>query len=89
MRGVSCAEPDGAFYAYPSISGLMGKTRPDGQVIGTEADFVSYLLEAGGVAVVPGNAFGLSPYFRISYAASDAVLAEAMLRIGRVVESLT
>jgi aspartate aminotransferase len=89
MPGVSCAEPDGAFYVYPSISGLIGKTRPDGQVIETDADFVSYLLEAGEVAVVPGIAFGLSPYFRISYAASDAVLAEAMLRIGRVVASLT
>ena len=89
MPGISCAEPDGAFYVYPSISGLMGKTRPDGQVIETDADFVSYLLEAGEVAVVPGIAFGLSPYFRISYAASDAVLAEAMSRIGRIVDSLT
>ena len=89
MPGVSCAEPDGAFYVYPSISGLIGKTRPDGQVIETDADFVSYLLEAGEVAVVPGIAFGLSPYFRISYAASDAVLAEAMSRIGRIVDSLT
>jgi aspartate aminotransferase len=89
MPGVTCAEPDGAFYVYPSIRGLIGKTRPDGQVIETDADFVSYLLEAGEVAVVPGIAFGLSPYFRISYAASDAVLAEAMSRIGRVVDSLT
>jgi aspartate aminotransferase len=67
----------------------MGKTRPDGQVIETDADFAGYLLEAGEVAVVPGTAFGLSPYFRISYAASDAVLAEAMLRIRRIVDSLT
>ena len=89
MRGVSCAEPDGAFYVYPSISGLMGKIRPDGRVIEKDADFVSYLLEAGEVAVVPGIAFGLSPYFRVSYAASDAVLSEAMSRIGRVVDSLT
>ena len=88
MRGVSCAEPDGAFYVYPSISGLMGKTRPDGKVIEKDTDFVSYLLEVGEVAVVPGIAFGLSPYFRISYAASDAVLAEAMSRIGRIVDSL-
>ena len=66
----------------------MGKTRPDGQVIATDADFVSYLLEVGEVAVVPGSAFGLSPYFRISYAASDAVLAEAISRIGRVVDSI-
>ena len=89
MPGVSCAEPDGAFYVYPSISGLIGKTRPSGQVIETDTDFVSYLLEAGEVAVVPGIAFGLSPYFRISYAASDTVLAEAMSRIGLIVDSLT
>ena len=89
MPDVSCAEPDGAFYVYPSISGLMGKARPDGRVIETDTDFVNYLLEAGEVAVVPGIAFGLSPYFRISYAASDAVLAEAMSRIGRVVDSLS
>ena len=89
MPGVSCAEPDGAFYVYPAISGLIGKTRPDGQVIKTDTDFASYLLEAAEVAVVPGVAFGLSPYFRISYAASDSVLAEAMSRIGRIVDSLT
>ena len=88
MPGVSCAAPDGAFYVYPSISGLIGKKQPDGQVIETDADFVRYLLEAGEVAVVPGIAFGLSPYFRISYAASDEVLTEAMARISRVVDRL-
>ena len=89
MPGVSCAEPDGAFYVYPSISGLIGKKQPDGQVIETDTDFVRYLLEAGEVAVVPGIAFGLSPYFRISYAASDEVLTEAMARISRVVDRLS
>ena len=89
MPGVSCAAPDGAFYVYPSISGLIGKKQPDGQVIDTDADFVRYLLEAGEVAVVPGIAFGLSPYFRISYAASDEVLTEAMARISRVVDRLS
>ena len=89
MPGITCAQPDGAFYVYPSISGLLGKARPDGQVIDTDADFVRYLLEASEVAVVPGVAFGLSPYFRISYAAADTVLAEAMARIGRAVDSLT
>ena len=89
MPGVSCAAPDGAFYVYPSISGLIGKEQPDGQVIETDADFVRYLLEAGEVAVVPGIAFGLSPYFRISYAASDEVLTEAMARISRVVDRLS
>ena len=89
MPGVSCAAPDGAFYVYPSISGLIGKKQPDGQVIETDADFVRYLLKAGEVAVVPGIAFGLSPYFRISYAASDEVLTEAMARISRVVDRLS
>ena len=89
MPGVSCVAPDGAFYVYPSISGLIGKKQPDGQVIETDADFVRYLLEAGEVAVVPGIAFGLSPYFRISYAASDEVLTEAMARISRVVDRLS
>ena len=89
MPGVSCAAPDGAFYVYPSISGLIGKKQPDGQVIETDADFVRYLLEAGEVAVVPGIAFGLSPYFRISYAASDEVLTEAMARISLVVDRLS
>jgi len=89
MPGVSCAAPDGAFYVYPSISGLIGKKQPDGQVIETDADFVRYLLEAGEVAVVPGIAFGLSPYFRISYAVSDEVLTEAMARISRVVDRLS
>ena len=89
MPGVSCAAPDGAFYVYPSISGLIGKKQPDGQMIETDADFVRYLLEAGEVAVVPGIAFGLSPYFRISYAASDEVLTEAMARISRVVDRLS
>ena len=89
MPGVSCAAPDGAFYVYPSISGLIGKKQPDGQVIETDADFARYLLEAGEVAVVPGIAFGLSPYFRISYAASDEVLTEAMTRISRAVDRLS
>ena len=89
IPGVNCAAPDGAFYVYPSISGLIGKKQPDGQVIETDADFVRYLLEAGEVAVVPGIAFGLSPYFRISYAASDEVLTEAMARISRVVDRLS
>ena len=89
MPGVSCAAPDGAFYVYPSISGVIGKKQPDGQVIETDADFVRYLLEAGEVAVVPGIAFGLSPYFRISCAASEEVLTEAMARISRVVDRLS
>ena len=89
IEGIDCPHPDGAFYVYPSIAKLIGKKRPDGAVIETDSDFVSYLLEAGEVAVVPGVAFGLSPYFRISYAASDEMLKEAMARITNVTATLS
>ncbi len=86
--GVVCPVPEGAFYVYPSIAGLIGKTTPDGKRIGTDADFASALLEAEGVAVVFGAAFGLGPNFRISYAASEAQLTEACLRINRFCSTL-
>ncbi|MDB2324054.1 pyridoxal phosphate-dependent aminotransferase [Alphaproteobacteria bacterium] len=94
MPGVHCLNPDGAFYVYPDISGLIGKRRPDGKgehdgVITSDTDFVAAVLEMGEVAVVPGVAFGLSPCFRISYAEADDVLAEAMGRIAKVVTTLT
>ena len=89
IDGIDCSHPDGAFYVYPSIAKLIGKKRPDGMVIETDSDFVSYLLEAGEVAVVPGVAFGLSPYFRISYAASDEMLEDAMARITDVTATLS
>ena len=88
IDGIECAQPDGAFYVYPSIAKLIGKTRPDGRLIASDTDFVSYLLEFGEVAVVPGAAFGLSPYFRISYAASESVLVEALKRIAQAVLAL-
>ncbi len=89
IDGIDCPKPDGAFYVYPSIAELIGKKRPNGVVIQTDSDFVSYLLEAGEVAVVPGVAFGLSPYFRISYAASDEMLEDAMARITDVTATLS
>ena len=89
IDGINCPHPDGAFYVYPSIAKLIGKKRPDGAVIESDSDFVSYLLEAGEVAVVPGVAFGLSPYFRISYAASDEMLEDAMVRITNVTATLS
>jgi len=89
IDGIDCLLPDGAFYVYPSINKLIGKKRPDGAVIESDSDFVKYLLEAGEVAVVPGTAFGLSPYFRISYAAADDVLEDAMARIAKVTEALS
>ena len=86
--GIRCSTPEGAFYVYPSLHGLIGKTTPSGVVITDDEVFTSELLEAEGVAVVQGAAFGLSPYFRISYATSEAVLEEACGRIQRFAASL-
>ena len=87
--GISCLTPQGAFYVYPNIAGLIGKKTPDGKVIETDEDFVSYLLETEGVAAVHGEAFGLSPHFRISYATATELLEEACMRIQRACASLT
>jgi aspartate aminotransferase len=86
--GITCLTPEGAFYVYPSIAGLIGKTTPSGVTITDDEVFTSELLEAEGVAVVQGAAFGLSPYFRISYATSEAVLEQACARIQRFAASL-
>jgi aspartate aminotransferase len=86
--GIRCPVPEGAFYVYPSIEGLIGKTAPDGTVIDGDGAFATALLEAEGVSVVHGAAFGLSPYFRISYATSEAVLEDACARIQRFAASL-
>ncbi|RAK66473.1 pyridoxal phosphate-dependent aminotransferase [Phenylobacterium kunshanense] len=82
-KGIKCPTPEGAFYVYPSCEELIGKTARSGKVIGSDADFATELLEAEGVAVVFGAAFGLSPFFRISYATSNAVLEDACTRIQR------
>jgi len=81
--GIDCPKPEGAFYVYPSIRKLVGKTAPSGKVIKTDEDFAGELLESEGVAVVHGAAFGLSPFFRISYATSNKLLEEACRRIQR------
>ncbi|HEY0281866.1 MAG TPA: pyridoxal phosphate-dependent aminotransferase [Rhizomicrobium sp.] len=81
--GIECPKPEGAFYVYPSIRKLIGKTAPSGKTIATDGDFAGELLEAEGVAVVHGAAFGLSPFFRISYATSNKLLEEACTRIQR------
>ncbi len=86
--GIHCHKPEGAFYVYPSCAGTIGKTTPDGRVIKTDDDFVTFLLEAEGVAVVQGSAFGLAPFFRISYATSTEVLTEACKRIQRFCTAL-
>jgi len=86
--GLTCAKPEGAFYVYPSCAGLLGKSTEDGTLIETDEDFAKALLAAEAVAVVHGAAFGLSPFFRISYATSTEVLEEACTRIQRFCSSL-
>jgi aspartate aminotransferase len=86
--GIECPKPEGAFYVYPTIRKLVGKAAPSGKLIATDEDFASELLEAEGVAVVQGAAFGMSPFFRISYATSTKVLEEACTRIQRFCASL-
>ena len=86
--GIRCPTPEGAFYVYPSIEGVIGKTTPSGVVITDDEVFTAELLNQEGVAVVQGAAFGLSPYFRISYATSEAVLEEGCRRIQTFCASL-
>ena len=88
-EGLSCRTPEGAFYVYPSCAGAMGTTAPNGTKIETDTDFVTALLECEGVAAVQGEAFGLSPYFRVSYATSDENLKKACERIQRFCAALT
>jgi aspartate aminotransferase len=87
-EGVYCRKPEGAFYVYPSCAGVLGKATPDGARIDDDTAFVTYLLEAEGVACVQGAAFGLSPYFRISYATATEALEEACRRIQRACAAL-
>ncbi len=86
--GLHCPNPEGAFYVYPSCQGAIGKRTPEGKAIENDTDFITYLLESEGVAVVQGAAFGLSPHFRISYAASTEVLETACARIQRACAAL-
>ncbi|HEY0901964.1 MAG TPA: pyridoxal phosphate-dependent aminotransferase [Micavibrio sp.] len=86
--GITCPKPEGAFYVYASCAGCIGAETPDGKIIETDTDFVNYLLESVGVACVQGEAFGLSPYFRISYATSDQALTEACTRIQKACSAL-
>ena len=87
--GLECLTPEGAFYVYPSCAGMIGKKTPDGKVLENDGDVAAYLLEAEGVAVVFGEAFGLSPFFRISYATSNELLTEACQRIQRACGALS
>ncbi len=89
IDGLTCRRPEGAFYTFASCAGVLGKRTPAGKTIETDADFTGYLLEQAHVAVVPGSAFGLSPYFRISYATGEQELATALQRIAEACAKLT
>ena len=89
IQGISCLLPKGAFYAYPNVSGLVGKKTNEGVILKNDKDIVEWLLETAEVAAVPGVAFGLEPFFRISYATSLDLLKEAMNRIEKAVLSLS
>jgi aspartate aminotransferase len=86
--GIRCPKPEGAFYVYPDVSGLMGKTTPKGVRIDTDEALIGYFLDEAKVAAVHGGAFGLSPAMRISYATSEAILHEACTRIRTACEAL-
>jgi aspartate aminotransferase len=88
-KGLSCPTPAGAFYVYPSCQGVLGKTTQKGKIIATDEDFATALLEEEGVAVVQGAAFGLSPFFRVSYATGIEALEEACRRIQRFCANLS
>jgi aspartate aminotransferase len=88
-KGISCPTPEGAFYVYPSCAGVIGRTSRAGKKIETDEDFATALLQEEGVAVVHGAAFGLSPFFRISYATGIEALEEACRRIQRFCANVT
>jgi aspartate aminotransferase len=80
-KGITCHKPEGAFYVFPNIAGCIGKTTPKGKKLETDTDFVTALLEEKHVATVQGTAYGMSPYFRISYATDLESLREGCKRI--------
>lgn len=89
MEGMECQTPDGAFYVFPDCRGLMGKTTPEGKVLENDMDVAAYFLEDSLCAVVPGSAFGMEGFFRVSYATSMEQLEKACARIGEAVAKLS
>jgi aspartate aminotransferase len=89
VDGLSCTTPDGAFYAYVNCAGVIGKTTPAGTVVRDDQDFVLYLLDHASVAVIQGSAYGLGPYFRISYATSLDIIEESIAAIDKAVQALS
>ncbi len=88
IKGLTCVNPEGAFYVFPNCKKLMNKKTSSGKIIKNDTDFATYLLEETGVAIVQGSAFGLEGYFRISYATSMEILEKAVIKIKSFCESL-
>jgi aspartate aminotransferase len=88
IPGITCHRPEGAFYVFPNIAGCIGKTTERGRHIESDVDFVSALLEEQHVATVQGSAYGMSPYFRISYATDMETLKEGCRRISQFCDGL-
>ncbi len=88
INGLSCYKSEGAFYLFPKCSNLFGKQTPKGEPINSSSDLATYLLEAANVAIVPGIAFGLEGYFRISYATSAELLTNACNRMAQAISQL-
>jgi aspartate aminotransferase len=89
VDGIVCRRPEGAFYTFANCAGLIGRRAPDGTEIDSDTTFCRYLLERHDVAVVPGSCFGLAPYIRLSYAASEQNLREAVRRIAKACKELS
>ncbi len=81
INGIHCPRPEGAFYVYPDVSGLIGKSTPKGLLIDSDEALIGYFLDEAKVAAVHGGAFGLEPAFRISYATSEEILTDACTRM--------
>ncbi len=88
IPGIGCTPPDGAFYVFANVSGLIGKVTPDGQRLESDGDVVAYFLREGGVATVAGSAYGLSPYVRLSFASATEVIEEGCRRLRRACQAL-
>lgn len=87
-KGISCHSPEGAFYVFPSCAGVIGRKTPTGQVVSSDGDFIQYLLDSQNLAVLQGDAYGVSPFFRISFATSIEQLEEGCTRLKRACEAL-
>jgi len=88
IPGLSCRTPGGAFYLFVNCSGLIGRTTPDGKRLESDVDVALYLLDAEGVAMIPGSSYGVAPYFRMSIATAIETIEEGCTRIGRAVAAL-